>query len=242
MSTVLRPSTVVISQQMLQEKTIEATAQNLSNAATVGFKALAISGLEAPRKAYGEPVSYVKPTPYRRILDDGPAKQTSNPLDVAIRGEGYFQVQTPKGTRLTRAGQFQASPDNKLITSSGDYVLDVSGSPITLNSKGGVYIGMDGTISDEKGKIGQKLGVYKVEKEQELTNVGYGLYQTTQNPEAIEHPTLLQGYVEESNVTPITEITKMMQNLRSFENAQRMIDIEDDRQRKVINLSPKNSA
>lgn len=239
MTSILRPSTVVLSQQELSARITEVAAQNISNTSTSGYKAIAASGVESAKKAFHEKVSYVRPTPYRRILDDGPIKQTGVPLNVAIRGQGYFQVKTPEGNRLTRAGQFLMSPDKMLITSRGDFVLDSSGSPITLDDSEDVAIGIDGAMSTSKGPLGRTLAIVKVDNEQELSNVGYGLYNTTQTPIQMDNPVVIQGAIEESNVSPVNEIIKLMQNLRSFENAQKMIDTEDDRQRKVINISSK---
>ena len=70
-----------------------------------------------------------------RDFTQGPMTQTRSPLDMAISGQGFFQVQTASGLRFTRDGRFATNAQSQLVTQSGDAVLDPSGSPITIRNR-----------------------------------------------------------------------------------------------------------
>ncbi|MBI1954535.1 MAG: flagellar hook basal-body protein [Proteobacteria bacterium] len=238
-----RPATIVLSDQEVQWKKIETVSNNLSNTATSGFKALTMKTVEKPKNTHqGETISYVAPSVFVRDTRDGPLKYTLNPLDVALRGQGYFITQTPDGKRYTRAGQLTLDSTGRLVNDQGHPILNEGGGDIVINSKTrDILMGTDGTLTTEAGVIG-KLGIVKFDDEQQLKSVGYGLYDTQQEPISVPSPYVIQGAYEESNTEPIQEVIKMVTTLRHFEEAQRIVDLDDERQRKVINVSPRNNS
>ena len=143
---------------------LDATANNLANATTPGFKAeqavfqehlaqAMFVGKAQPEMRYAS-IAAVAPD-----LRSGPLQVTQRPLDVAIDGAGYFTVQTPRGERYTRAGGFQLGPAGTLVTAQGYAVLDSGGSPIQLPLDGpAAEIGQDGAIRVGGEEVGQ-LGV-----------------------------------------------------------------------------------
>lgn len=234
-----RASYVALSLQETLWPRLEATSSNLSNAGTPGFKALIAKSREVPYQARGQgSVSYVELFTVERDVQQGPLKSTGNTFDLAISGKGYFRV---AGDTFTRAGNFQRNIEGKLVTASGQAVLDAGGGEITVPYDAGrITIASDGTISGEKGNFGQ-LGVVQFADEQKMIAVGGGLYRTDQgftiNPEA----EILQGFIEESTVAPIQETINMITINRLYEQAQALQREEDQLIKQMINTSARNS-
>ena len=105
------------------QRAIDIVANNVANASTTGFKREGIvfdTLLSQP--APGESIDFVVDRATYRDASNGPINPTGNPLDLAIQGAGYFPIQTPQGTRYTRAGTFQLNTDGQIVTLSGDIV------------------------------------------------------------------------------------------------------------------------
>ncbi len=236
---VQRTTTVALSLQETLWPRLEATSSNLSNAGTTGFKALVAKSHEVPYQVPGErSVSYVELFSVERDTRQGALKPTGNPLDMAIQGKGYFRVQ---GDTFTRAGSFQRDIEGKLITASGQAVLDAGGGEIIIPADAGkITIAPDGTISSEKGVLGQ-LGVVQFADEQQLEAIGNGLYRSNQAFTPAVDVTLHQGMLEESNVNPIQETLNMITVQRLYEQAQALLKEEDQLVKQMINVSARNS-
>lgn len=241
---VQKPSAVALSSQEAQWARLAVATNNIANANTPGFKSQMIKLTNTTQKGKeNRVVHYVSANTALRNLANGSYRQTGNPLDVSLGGKGYFMFQTDKGQYLSRNGQFALNGEGKLITASGSYyVLDQSRGHITIppktkqiviDSKGGVYADsfFVGTI-----------GVFSVDNQQEqLKSLGNNLLDPTK-----QIPTLLDSYyikqfgVEESNVSSVVESIIMMETLRQFENAQKVIEEHEQSTKKVFNVSPKN--
>src|ERR1700712_2019388 len=120
-TTMEMPSYIALSRLVAQSRALEVTATNMANANTPGFKAGRVlfsdwlsrqTGADSPRG--GRVVAFVQDRATYRDQQAGPLQATGNPFDVAISGEGYFSVETPRGPRLTRAGRFTPMPDGRL--------------------------------------------------------------------------------------------------------------------------------
>src|ERR1041384_1344911 len=128
-----------------RQQTLDTQANNIANASTAGFKAerLLYSSAEAEKKGAGNKQSLVGGVTANGGIDFsvGSIQQTGRSLDIAIEGDAFLQVQTPQGTRFTRAGNLTLNKDGQLVTGSGDLVVGERG-PITIpNNKGEISIG-----------------------------------------------------------------------------------------------------
>lgn len=233
-----RSTTVALSLQQSLWPQLEATASNLANGSTGGFKRVLVDTKEVQQTSTdGQTVSYTYAANIARDFSDGGMKQTENPLDVAISGPGFFKV---SGEKLTRNGQFSINQSGQLITIDGQTVMGDGGEINIPSSAKYIKIASDGTVSTDKGKIG-KIGIFIVGDEKSLTYGANGYYTGGGNVTALEKPKVLQGFVEESNVQPITETIKLMDILRTFEYAQKIIEDQTKQQSQVINASSRNA-
>src|SRR3989337_2933931 len=119
-----------LSGAVTQMRRLETTAQNIANLGTVGYKTERLSFAEIvagglrEREHTGGLVAVVE---QRTDLSQGPLDETGNPLDLAIDGDGFFSVQTPRGVRYARAGIFRLSSDGTVTTPLGDALLGAQG-------------------------------------------------------------------------------------------------------------------
>lgn len=149
-------------------------------------------------------------------LTPGPLRETGEPTDFAVEGEGFFSVRSSAGVRYTRDGQFQTSSNGTLVTAAGDEVLGPKGQPIK--------VGADGTIA--AGEVGvTKLTTAKRE--------GDNLFSGA--PSGAGPGTVRVGALEGSAVDPITTMVDMLGSLRAFEAGQRVITTIDSTLAKATN-------
>ena len=153
----------------------------------------------------------------------GAIRETGRSLDVALDGDGFLVVQTPRGERYMRAGNLTLDAAGQLTTQHGDLVVGQSG-PITIPS-GEVTIGEDGTIS-VKGQQIDQLKIVRFDNPQAaLVKEGESLFMPTGQGRALEANStrVLPGSLETSNVNTVSEMVAMMQNSREFESLQKSI-------------------
>jgi flagellar basal-body rod protein FlgF len=155
----------------------------------------------------------------------GSVHETSRSLDVSLDGEGYLVVQTPRGERYTRQGSLTLDNAGQLVTQSGELIVGDSG-PITV-PPGEVSIGDDGTVS-ANGKLAGRLKLVEfADATQALTKEGSSLFAATGRQVAKEATStrVVQGSLEMSNVSSLTEMVAMMQNTREFESLQKAVSM-----------------
>ena len=204
-----------------------ANANNLANANTTGFKSDLHQFRSMPVYGDGYPTRvYAMTEKPGTDFSQGMLQQTDNPLDVAIKGEGFFAVRDTKGKEVyTRAGDFQMTPDGQLLTSSGLSVLDTQGQPIVIPPAEKITIGNDGTIriipfgtgGNALNNLTQiklvKPDMKNVEKRTDgLTYIKDGSPQAA-NPNV----QVMQGMIEGSNVNSIGAMVDMIELSRSFQ-------------------------
>lgn len=167
----------------------------------------------------------------------GETQATRRELDVAIQGDGFFEVQMPDGSRaLTRNGEFSLRADRTLVSSSGNEVLSDGGNPIVLQSGGGgVTINRDGSIFQGETAVG-KLSLKTVKDPSQLVPIAGGFFVPAGGKEAetVTDPELLQGYLEGSNVTPLREMVDLVLISRAYEANQRIISTVDQQMQKTL--------
>jgi flagellar basal-body rod protein FlgF len=228
------PGYVILSRLGAQLRATQVLANNLANAETPGFqagRAVFAQHLQAQRTGTGgSAVAYALDRATWRDTAPGPVSTTGNPLDVAIRGEGFFAVETPEGERFTRAGRFTLGPEGRVTDMEGHPVLDARGTPLVAGPNDTrIEIQGDGTIRSENGIIG-RLRVVRFDDPQALRAEGDRLFRA-QGAEALplERPNLVQGAVEGSNVRPILELNAMTAELREFQFATQFAEREGER-------------
>lgn len=232
---------IAVSRQMVLRRNLDAIANNVANADTTGYKAERmvfarwVEHLQ-PSKPAGDASFVIDRSTYHEFAD-GALTETRNPLDVALSGDGWFQVAGADGQpRYTRDGRFHRDPTGRLVTQSGLSVSADGGGEIVIPADARqVTITQDGTVSADGEALG-RLGVVRIPNPQTMVKEGDGLYTAAMPavPADRAQVSVQQGFIEHSNVKPIVEITRMMQATRDYEQAQKIIDGEDDRQRKLI--------
>ncbi len=227
---------IALSRQMVLRREMDVIANNMANINTPAYKGQSMLFVEYLETSdSGEKMSFVQDVALVRNLTEGQMTTTDNPLDLAISGEAYFEIDTPTGSRYSRNGTFQLNADGELVTSSGERVLGEGGNPITLPlNSSDVTITRDGTISTDQGPAG-RLRLVRFENEQALVKLADGLYDADgQNPLPAEGAEVLQGAIEGSNVQGIIELTRMIETVRSYSATGRMVNDEHERQRRAI--------
>jgi len=230
---------IALSSQMALRRQLDIVANNVANASTPAFKGERMIFAEYLGGGGGvsgeQRLSFVHDIGTERDARQGALTQTGNSLDVAIQGDGYFTVQTPLGPRYTRNGRWQMDAQGQLVTPQGYALLGDGNQPIQIpQGAADVAIGRDGTITTSQGPAG-RVAVVGFGSEQALRPAANGLYVTDAQPQAAPADTsVIQGMIEESNVQPIVEITRMMSLSRSFNFAKEMLDGESDRTKSAI--------
>jgi len=164
----------------------------------------------------------------------GTMQTTGGRFDLAIEGDGFFLLQTAEGPVLTRAGAFQISGDGFLVTPWGDRVLDTGEGPITLPpGTTSVLVASDGTISADGEPVAQ-IAVVDAAPEA-MRRRGDTAFTVEGDAYAVlAVPKIRQGALEQSNVSAVTEVARMIEVTRAYEMAQSLITDEDDRIRQTI--------
>ena len=233
-------SIIALSRQSAIRREMGVIANNIANMNTTGFKGEKMMFVEhlvrskGGNKIGGEQHAYVRDIATVRDHSDGPVKQTGNPLDLAIKEDGYFVISTEGGERYTRNGNFQLDQEGQLVTRNGDALLSEEGEPFFFSPEDrDISISVDGTISTENGTLG-KIGVVTFPNVHELKVVSGGLYSSRQVPEPSDAPVIMQGMLEQSNVQPIIEMTRMIEANRAYTSIKNFIEKEDGRIKKMM--------
>ena len=233
-------SYIALSRQNALWRQMDVIANNMANANTPAYKGEQMMFREflvdtrSSTRATGTKLSYVQDVGLLRDTREGPLTKTDNPLDVGIHGDGYFQIETQAGMRYSRNGHFRLDEGGMLVNSQGFAVMDKSDNPIIFApNETRIEIAGDGTVSTENGVVAN-LKLVRFANEQNLRKAGDSLYETTDQPETVQRPQVVQGMMEESNVQPVMEITKMTELLRQYQAAQNMMEKEHDRTMKAI--------
>tara|TARA_B100001750_G_C15281294_1_gene482572 strand:+ start:80 stop:796 length:717 start_codon:yes stop_codon:yes gene_type:complete len=179
--------------------------------------------------------------PFNQYTDhiQGDLKSTEIPTDLAISGKGFFTLESDDGNLYTRNGHFIITKDGILEDSFGNRLLGTSG---TIE-----VTGQNGTIGDlritEKGEVvvdGEiinKLVISNFENMQDLEKIGNNLFKASENSqgETIETENIVQGFLETSNINPVSEMVNLIDMHRRFEATQRVIRTIDELADDAIN-------
>jgi len=251
----MRAMNIAATGMSAQQTYVEVTANNIANLNTTAFKRQrpefqdllyqnerrggATSSDTGTIVPVGVQIGIgVKTAAVYRITTQGNLTQTSNPLDLAIQGRGFFQILQPDGTTAyTRAGSFQLSPTGEVVTADGFVVqpgvtLPQNTVGVTVNPSGQVLAQVAGQTTPQT--VGQ-LQLANFANEAGLEALGSNLFQETPaagsavtgNPGAVGFGTINQGMLETSNVDVVTEITNLITAQRAYEMNSKVIQTSD---------------
>lgn len=215
---------------LIQGRRFDIISNNLANVNTTGFKKDTLT--------FDRTVQEYVTTD----LGQGHLRPTDNPLDIALEGDGFFRIKTPRGIRYTRNGSFCLNADGVLVTRDGDPVLGEKGAIvigegyIAIDTQGRIKVKVDAKDEDEK--VVDTLSVVRFVRPEGLQKEGLSncIYNGDQN-EIVKAENVLvkQGHLEGSNVIVVEEMTKMIEALRTYESYQKVIQTFDETSYKAIN-------
>jgi flagellar basal-body rod protein FlgF len=226
---------ILLSRETALQRQVDVLANNVANATTTGFKAQQVLlQTEKVKPQFNDELNFVLDRATLRDTATGSLVQTGNELDFAIQGSGYFGVKTPQGIQYTRAGSFTLNNNGDLVTQEGYAVLSNDGQPLNVPVDA-IQLSIDssGRLLTDKGEVGQ-LQLKAFKREQELKETERGLYQAQ---EAGERPTstrIVQGAIEQSNVQPVVEMTRVTAAVRAYQQTMTLIQNEHDRLKNAI--------
>ncbi|MFZ4124835.1 MAG: flagellar basal-body rod protein FlgG [Rickettsiales bacterium] len=239
-----------------QQTNVDAISQNLANMTTTGYKAqrpefqdliyqdLKRVGTNSTDQGTILPVGVqiglgVKTGAISRNTGQGTVQATENPLDIAVQGKGYFQIELPDGTTAyTRDGAFKISQDGIIVTREGYTVQPAITIPqdavdVSINSSGQVEVLLQGQVDPQQ--LGQ-MEMASFINPAGLQAIGDNMFLETAasgdpilgNAGEDSFGTLLQGYLENSNVNPVSEITDLIVAQRAYEMNTKVLTASDE--------------
>jgi len=248
-----------------QQLNLDNVAHNIANANTTGFKTrrvqfqdLLYQNLVQPGAAAGQQT--VVPTGLQLglgtraasneiVFTQGNFTATNNPLDLVIQGRGFFQIRLASGDlAYSRAGSFHLDRDGNLVTSDGDPLEPAITVPPDALS---ITISADGTVSftqpgQTAAQLGGQIQLASFQNPAGLTSLGRNLYQPTDasGDAIIGVPggqeglgNLLQGYLEDSNVSVVQEFINLIAAQRAYEANSKVVQAADEMYQQVNNLT-----
>lgn len=244
-----------------QQTNMDVISNNLANVDTNGFKKsradfqdLMYQTKVAPGASTGDnnnnPTGLqigtgVKTVGTKKLFSQGNFKDTSNPLDIAIEGDGFFQITKPDGTlAYTRNGSFNIDNEGNLVTADGYYLEPAINVPAEAQN---LSIAKDGRVTGDINNQTQTFGritLANFVNPNGLMNIGNNLYQTSiasgqaivNNPGTGNTGTLLQSYLETSNVKIVNEMVDMIAAQRAYEINTKTINTADSMLQAANNL------
>jgi flagellar basal-body rod protein FlgF/flagellar basal-body rod protein FlgG len=239
-----------LSRQMSLGHELDVVANNIANIDTTGYKADRTSFIEflmpgaADQQFMGRDrrMSFVEDRATWIDYSPGGITRTGDPLNLAIDGNGYFVVQTPRGQRYTRNGAFSIDATGNLVTSEGYQVIG-NGGPITFQQNDhNITISESGIITVREGSSTVEaprgtLQIADFASPQLLQKDGGSTFQAPNGVNANPAPTntrLVQGAIEKSNVNPMAEMSRMIQITRSYQDIATILQQEGDQRRNAL--------
>lgn len=227
---------------------LDVIANNLANAETVGFKhELAVLSErrvevdESGRPSRGHGLldnlsggTFVAPT--YTTFAQGPLEATERPLDLAIRGEGFFQVQQGNELFYTRDGRLTVDQQGQVVTAGGKTVLDTGGRPLLVSrdSTQPITVSPDGAVKQGLDEIG-RLALVSFDDPQGLTKAGAGLFRANDQVPRPADGQIEAGHLEKSTVDPVAGLAEMIQTQRAYQLNATMISLQDGMLSRAVN-------
>jgi flagellar basal-body rod protein FlgF len=239
-----------LSRQTVLRTELDVVANNIANLNTTGYKSdgavfaeYLLTGARA--EAFAGPdrrMSFVHDSMTWHDMSQGVIQQTGNPLDVAIDGNAFLVVQTPRGERYTRNGALQINAQGQLVTSNGEQVLGDSGPILFGQTDRDIVINPDGTIRVREGLSPTDSGRGRLRlaafaSPQRLLKDGTSTFAAPQGmlPEApAVGVRVVQGAVEKSNVRSVVEMSRMIELTRAYSEVAGILQQQGELRRNAI--------
>jgi flagellar basal body rod protein FlgG len=212
---------------------LQSISQNISNMQTAGYKRQLLEAKSFNEQLAAETASVSQQMQSAQILTQGTVVQTENAKDIALAGDGFFEVHTKEGIFYSRRGDLHVNERGELCSAMGGLIMGKSGplrvddNEFSIDSQGIVYI--------DNRKIDQ-LNILQFSNIQALQYRGQGLYETKESPYPANSTTrVLQGFIEQSNVKSVDEMMELVKTSRHFEASQRVMHIADSLLSTAIN-------
>lgn len=226
------------------ERWQDAVSQNIGSSQVPGYRGRTVSFAAQDTGQFtmdsssggAQPASF--PTATKGIsFKPGESQPTGRTLDFAIQGNGFFKVQLPDGSQAyTRNGSFSERSDGTIVNSANYPVLSEQGAPLVINpAQGPVTVTQDGTVSQGDTQLG-RIAVTSFSNTNGLIPISGGLLLSSPaaGASSADHPGVLQGYIESSNVSPLFEMVNLVQVSRAYEANQKVISNADQRAQKTM--------
>jgi flagellar basal-body rod protein FlgF len=238
-----------LSRQAALERQIDVIANNIANVNTTGYKSdssLFETYLNTPAHEDNfvggdRRVSFVQDRGTYRNMNEGPTQETRNPLDVAIDGQAFLAVQTPAGERYTRDGNMHINNVGQLVTAAGNPVLGTGGPIVFQPNDHDINIAPDGTVTVLSGvgtadQIRGNLRMVSFPAAQKMLKEGYNLYTAGEGgtPAQDTKSSLRQGFLEQSNVNAVSEMSHMMEASRAYTQIATLMQQQAELQKTAI--------
>lgn len=235
---------IAASRQMTLRREMDVIANNVANVTTNGFKRrtstarefqMPVASADSFRKGEDRRVSFVVDRGTPLDLRNGTLEPTNNPMDIALSSDAFFVVQTPQGQRFTRNGALMTNATGQLVNSDGHALMGEQGAFQFSNEDADIRIAADGTVMSSRGVQG-RLQLVRFENPQQLQNVGANLFTVPANvqPQPALQARVQSGVVERSNVSPVLEISRMIEVNRAYQSVASMISRNDEVRRSAI--------
>lgn len=228
---------VSLSSQLALERRLTTISGNVANANTTGFRATEVKFSEVLDGTGRIKTSYVNEGKEFLETHNGGMKHTGNDFDFAVKGDAWLMVEGPAGPMLTRDGRFTMTETGELVTINGHPVLDSGGGQIQLRANAGpLEASSDGALYQD-GAIVASLGLFSADLSAGYNRVNeLGIISVNQ-PEPIADRAdvgVVQGYLEESNVNAVSEMSRLIMVSRAFENTTSLMRDTDKTFREAI--------
>ena len=222
-------------------KRVERLGVNVANAMTPGYKRELV--VDTPfanlidHQIQTDAVAANMQTQIEIATDNraGVLKETGEKLDLAIAGDGYFEILTPNGLAYTRKGNFQVDARGRLTTENGDAVMGKNGEIFLKSSQpqierdGKIFEGQPNGVGTDNVVVAQ-IKLVLLSDKKNLVRDNHG--QVTGDPELVltevKDPQIRQGHLENSNVSSMEEMVHLMQTMRHFESMQKLVQGYDE--------------
>lgn len=229
-------SYVMLTRMSGLRRELQVVAHNIANSATTGYRkeGVLFSEYVVGMGRTDPSVSMALGNTRQTIQLQGALSQTNGRFDFAVEGDGFFQLETAQGPRLTRAGLFMPNAAGELVNPDGHRLLDLGGGPIFVPPDArDVSLARDGTLSADGAPIGQ-VGVFAPADPVSMTRAAGTLFAVEGEIVPVQAPQILQGFLEDSNVDPMLEMSRMIDVQRAYERGQSLMQREDERIKGVI--------
>ncbi len=206
---------------------IDNSAINVANISTPGFKRR-LSSADQVQPLFNSTLARI-----RVDLRSGKVTETSRPLDLAINGDGYFQLRAGDRLVYSRQGAFSIAADGRVVTPQGYVLQQAGGGDLNLDSSN-VQIAGDGTVLDGDRPLG-RIALFTARTAADIDPIDGSIFGIAEDAaQEMASPSLRQGALETSNVSLGDEMVSMMGALRGAETGARLVQVYDDLLGKAI--------